>query len=311
MDPIPDNPRVLVVGAGALGLYYGGRMRQVGLDVAFLARSGAGKLRSEGLHVSVEGGPEFILQDVPIYTDAEDCPPVDVVVLAVKATANPDLAPILGKLDTGSNRYVTLQNGLGNVEFLAQIVGPERVFATLCFVCVNRVAPNAVENYLPGSVAVGAFVEGENPDTAKIARLFELAGIETRVTDHLAEALWRKLVWNVPFNGLAIAAGGIETDAILADPALEALTRDLMSEIIAAAAAHGVELQESFIEKQVGVTRKMGAYKPSSLIDFRAGRAVEVEPIWGEPLRRAREKGLVLPRLETLYRLLLALTRQN
>ena len=130
--------------------------------------------------------------------------------------------------------------------------------------------------------------------------------MKTRVVNKLTEARWQKLIWNVPFNGLAIAGGGLTTDRILGDPALAAQVRPLMDEIAAAARHFGHEIPESFIQSQIAITPGMGAYRPSSLVDFLAGREVEVEAIWGEPLRRAQAAGLAMPRLAALYQTLCA-----
>ena len=138
--------------------------------------------------------------------------------------------------------------------------------------------------------------------------MFERAGVKCSTGDNLAELRWKKLVWNVPFNGLALAAGGITTDLILASPEMETLVRALMTEIIEAAAKLGYIVPPSFIEKQISSTRPMGPYRPSSLIDYLDGREVEVESIWGEPLRRAQKAGASVPRLEMLYALLKRLT---
>jgi 2-dehydropantoate 2-reductase len=111
-------------------------------------------------------------------------------------------------------------------------------------------------------------------------------------------------VWNIPFNGLAILGGGISTDRILADPSLHALTRALMREVIAVSNTLGHALPESFVEHQIEATKTMGAYRPSSMIDFISGGDVEVEAIWGEPWRRAHAAGVAAGRLETVYQLI-------
>jgi 2-dehydropantoate 2-reductase len=105
----------------------------------------------------------------------------------------------------------------------------------------------------------------------------------------------------VPFNGLTIAAGGVTTDVVLARTELFARAWALMREVRAGAAAVGVEISENFLQRQIDVTYPMGAYRPSSLIDYLAGREVEIEAIWGEPLRRARAAGVALPHLAELY----------
>ena len=118
---------------------------------------------------------------------------------------------------------------------------------------------------------------------------------------------WRKLVWNIPFNGLSVAAGGIDTAAILADDGLRQLALDLMDETIAIANACGHNLPTALALEQMKQTRMMGNFKPSTLIDYLAGRPLEIEPIWGETLRRGQAKGVEAPQLARLYRDLTAL----
>ena len=118
---------------------------------------------------------------------------------------------------------------------------------------------------------------------------------------------WRKLVWNIPFNGLSIAAGGSTTRDILQDDSLRLSALGLMDEIIVAAWVCGNGLPENVALEQMKRTETIGAYKPSILLDFEAGRALEVETIWGEPVRRAQVAGATMPRLEQLYAVLKSL----
>ena len=141
-----------------------------------------------------------------------------------------------------------------------------------------------------------------------LIRCFEHAGIKLKRTESLDEALWRKLCWNIPFNGLSIASGGITTDIILNTPNLRTIARELMLEIQAGAKAHRIEIEDSFLNKQFSLTQSMGPYKPSSLIDFLSQKAVEVDSIWGEPLRRAEKMGVQMPELKKLHSQLLRLT---
>jgi 2-dehydropantoate 2-reductase len=182
----------------------------------------------------------------------------------------------------------------------------------LCFVCINRVAPGVIEKYIPGSIRLGEMHGPARDRTRDLAARFSRAGLDCQAVDSLPEILWRKLVWNIPFNGLTIAAGGVTTDIVLARPPLLELTRQLMREVQAGAAAHGIAIPDAFLQKQIDVTLPMGSYKPSSLVDYLAGREIEVEAIWGEPARRSRAAGAPLPRLETLHLLLggLAQARQ-
>jgi 2-dehydropantoate 2-reductase len=122
--------------------------------------------------------------------------------------------------------------------------------------------------------------------------------------ENLITERWRKLVWNIPFNGLSIAAGKVTVADILADEPLHQLTRHMMEEVIGAAKKAGHEIPLSFIEEQIQRSLLMGRYKPSSLIDYTDRREVEVDSIWGEPYRQGNRAGAEVGRMETLYCLL-------
>jgi 2-dehydropantoate 2-reductase len=171
-----------------------------------------------------------------------------------------------------------------------------------------REAPGEIRIFTPGYVTLSEYGRPVSERVRRLVTLFQRAGVKCEAVENLAEARWRKLVWNIPFNGLTIAAGGVPTDRILATPELEREARALIDEVIAAAAKFGHVIPADFIEQQFAHTRRMGAYQPSSLVDYLTGREVEVEAIWGEPLRRAQVAGATLPHLEKLYTRLKQLT---
>lgn len=290
---------VAIVGSGALGLYYGGRMALAGHDVRFLARGDLAALRAEGATISWPG-QKHVLRPVRAAATPEEIGPVDLVVIALKATANAELPRLLPPLLGPGTTVVNLQNGLGVDEPVAEIAGAARTLGALCFVCVNRLAPGVAECTLPGYVSLGEFAGGPTARAEAAAEVFRSAGVKTQIAPSLLGARWHKLVWNVPFNGLSVAAGGLTTDLILADAALEARVWALMGEVRAIARAEGVEIADEFVRDQVEKTRPMGPYRPSTLLDWRAGRPLELEPIWGEPLRRARRHGVDTPELARL-----------
>jgi 2-dehydropantoate 2-reductase len=307
-----QNPRVAIVGAGAIGLYYGARLARAGADVRFLVRGDYDALRERNRISVREKGGEWEIAPVRVENAAAAIGPVDLVLIGLKATANQALPQLLPPLVGPETAVVTLQNGLGHEEQLATWVGAERTLGALCFIGMNRVGPGQLHGFhSPGSMTLGEFGRPAGNRTRAIAGLFQNAGVKCLAVDDLHAARWRKLVWNVPFNGLTIAAGGVPTDVICADPALLREARALMGEVARAAAGFGVTIPESFIETQLDVTPPMGPYRPSSLIDYLAGREVEVEPIWGEPVRRAESVGVAVPRMALLYALLRRLTLQR
>ncbi|PTY06322.1 2-dehydropantoate 2-reductase [Opitutaceae bacterium EW11] len=299
--------KIGIVGAGAIGGYYGALLARAGYDVHFLVRSDLAAVREHGLSVK-RPNDEFRLYPVRAHATAEEMGPCDLVVIALKATGNDALNRILPPLLHERTALLTLENGLGSDEFLADRFGAERVIGGLCFICVNRTAPGAIWCMQPGSLSLAEFGRPVGDRLKELAAMFTRAGVKCSVSDDLADVRWKKLVWNVPFNGLSIAAGGITTDRILAQSDLEGEVRALMREIIDAAAKLGHAIPLSFIDRQIDATRPMGPYKPSSLIDFLARKEVEVEAIWGEPLRRAEAAGASMPRLRMLYALLRSLT---
>lgn len=198
------------------------------------------------------------------------------------------------------------------------------------FVCLNRLAPGVIHHIDHGLVIVGEFQRPPQDRTFALADLFRQAGIPCEVAANLAQAHWEKLTWNIPFNGLGVAgaagfeavasgqlssahnparAGTLTTDKLLEDPRWSKLLRELMLEVIAAARGLGFKLPDSLADKQIERTRTMGAYKPSTLIDFERGQPLELQSLFLEPLRQARSAGVAVPRLEALCRVLQPLER--
>lgn len=300
--------RIAILGAGAIGLFYGARLALSGQDVHFLVRSELEAVRSRGITLQSKEGSET-LSPVQVHSTAESIGPADLVFVTLKATANDQLAQLLPPLLGPQTAVVTLQNGLGNEEVLARWVDRGQILGGLCFIACMRVAPGVVNCLHRGSITLGEYDRPASNRTRHVAALLEQAGVPCRCVDSLAEARWRKLVWNIPFNGLSVAAGGITTDVICADPDLAAEVRALMEEVRTAAHALGYDVPAAFAQKQFDVTPPMGPYQPSSLVDFKAGRPLEVEAIWGEPLRRAAAAGVATPRLALLHALLRRLTK--
>ena len=295
---------IAIVGSGALGIYYGGRLARSGRDVRFLARGDLERLREHGLALSY-GGERHEVKSVRAAAAPEEIGPVDLVVVSLKSIANGELARLLPPLLGQGTAVVNLQNGLGVDEAVAEVAGAERALGALCFVAVNRVAPGEVVCSEQGYIELGEFGRTADARTQAVAEVFSAAGVKLRVRDSLLAARWHKLVWNVPFNGLTVALGGVTSDETLRDPANEARVRALMGEVQAIARAEGVAIVDDFLANQIELTKGM-RYKPSTMLDWQAGRPLELEPIWGEPLRRARRLGVPTPELERLHAELLA-----
>lgn len=295
--------RIAVVGSGAIGTYYGAKLAHAGSDLHFLMRGNLGDVRRDGIFVRGEG-ENFRVAKINCYNSTKEIGACDLVIVAIKATSNADLVDLIPPLLHDRTMLLTLQNGLGNDEFLADHFGAERVLGGLCFIALHRVSRTEIERYAYGHIVLGEFGRASQPRTHEVAAEFNRASVQCTVTDDLALERWRKLIWNIPFNGLSILAGGIDTAAVIGDKDLRQVTLALMDEVIIAANKCGHALPGDAWGEHMKRTETMGAYKPSTLLDWEAGRPLEIEPIWGEPSRRAVAAGGQMPRTEMIYALL-------
>lgn len=313
--------KIAIVGCGALGSFYGAKLCRDGQEVHFLLRSDYEAVRRRGVFIQSFQG-DFHVNPKCARTP-EQIGVCDLVIIGLKATANDQFAKLLPALVGEHTAILTLQNGLGNEEALAKIFPKKQILGGLCFVCLNRIKPGVIEHTAHGRVVIGEFCGWPEPRTHDIAGIIRHSGVPCEVSDNIARTHWEKLVWNIPFNGLGVAsAAGLEavmsgelppgvalqpcltTDKLLSDTRWEQLARELMREVIAGAMALGLKIRPDAEEINVSRTREMGAYRPSTLIDFERGQALELDALFREPLRQAERAGVNAPRLRNLCRVL-------
>jgi len=323
MNSAPEQRRrIAVVGCGALGSYYGAKLCRDAQDVHFLLRSDFDTVRRNG--VTIRSRDDDFNVRPNCARRPQEIGPCELVLIGLKSTANHRFGELLPPLVHEHTAVLTLQNGLGNEEALAELFPPEQILGGLCFVCLNRTEPGVVEHMDHGRIVLGEFRRRPQPRTQDLAAMFQHAGVPCKVADNLAQAHWEKLIWNVPFNGLGVASvtgldallGGplgptpigpcLTTDRLLADPAWEALVLELMLEIIHAAQALGFAVPEKLAQVNIDRTRTMGAYKASTVVDYERGQPIELRALFLEPLRQAQQAGVATPRLAALARVLQA-----
>jgi 2-dehydropantoate 2-reductase len=311
MDWSEENrkPLIGVIGAGAVGAYYGARLAHARQDVHFLMRSDAPLVRERGLRIeSYQGDFAIPPGQIHVYDDPAKMPKADLVLVALKATSNHLLPALVSPLVKDDTVLVTMQNGLGNEEDLADLFGAERVMGGMAFICNNRVSPGVIRHLSEGWVRLGEFNGRPQPRTHRICRMFEAAGVECRVIEDLRHGRWEKILWNLPFNGLGALMLATTDKLIATAEGLEMVTA-LMREAMAIAGSLGLNWPERWIPDKIAMTRRMGAYKTSMQIDRERSRPLEIEAIVGRPLKVARERGVPSPRIEMLYRMLTLLWR--
>ncbi|MDR1799524.1 MAG: 2-dehydropantoate 2-reductase [Bifidobacteriaceae bacterium] len=279
---------IAVIGTGAIGGYYGARLARAGHRVHFWSRTEHAYLRDHGLTVDSYLG-DFSVAKPLAYAQIADLPACDIVLVTIKATANQAVFPALAPVIKPGTAVVLMQNGFGNEPLLAKLYPQARIYAGLCFICTFRDGPGRVRHTDYGLVSLASQV----PDAARLADLaavFMGAGIETKTVGQVLEARLRKLIWNVPFNGLTVVLDATTAD-LAASPSIQVLAHAMMEELIEAAAAAGVTIEASFADEMLATLDTMGPYNSSMRLDYLAGRPLEIEAMYWNVIHFAAQHG--------------------
>ncbi len=295
--------RIAILGAGAIGSYYGARLAEAGHEVCFIMRSACETVKERGLSItSVDG--DVRLPRVHAVRKPAECGPADLVVVAWKTCCNDLFPAALPPLLHEGTRVLTLQNGMGNVELIGRVAPENCVYMGLCFVCCMVKEPGCITHLEGGDIQFAPLTPTEEGlrGAQELAELFSRAKIRTSAFKFTEQVLWSKLTWNIPFNGLCLAHGGINVVELFAMPGQQERARGIIDEVCLTAKMRGYPTPEGIADKQMYRTAHMGPFVPSSAVDYNLGRPVEYEAIWGEPLRRAKEVNAPVPLWEELCR---------
>jgi 2-dehydropantoate 2-reductase len=282
---------IAVIGTGGIGGYYGARLAHGGHRVHFLLHTEYEHVRAHGLVVDSHLG-DFSLDHPLVYAQIDEMPPCDLVCIAVKATANETVFPQIAPLLKEGTEILLLQNGFGYEQVLQALYPDRRIFGGMCFICSFRDGPGVIRHTAYGKVSLAALdkADAESGRLHAIEQVFRGAGVETEVLPDLALARWRKLVWNIPYNGLCVIRD-CKTDTLAHDPSMRDAVRAIMEEILEAAGACGNPVEASFVDEMMLSTDRMPPYEPSMRLDFLAHRPLEIRAIYGNAIDAAAAHG--------------------
>ncbi|MGB5974685.1 MAG: 2-dehydropantoate 2-reductase, partial [Nodosilinea sp.] len=240
--------RYAIVGTGAVGGYYGACLQRGGAEVHFLLRSDYDHVVQHGLVIESVAG-DFALPQVQAHSNGITMPPVDVVIIALKTTANSRLPELLGPILGPNTAILTLQNGFGIEEELAgwsEAEANRTILGGLCIICSNKVGPGTIRHLDYGSLLLGQHSSdrqpaGISPLLKAIEQDFRAGQVEVELVQDLRLARWRKLMWNIPFNGLSVVMNATTTE-MMGDPNIRQLAEQLMMEVLKAARQDGESL---------------------------------------------------------------------
>ncbi|MBR1548490.1 MAG: 2-dehydropantoate 2-reductase [Prevotella sp.] len=286
-----------VIGTGAIGGFYGGRLAQAGRTVRFLLHTDYEHVRNHGLRVDSCDG-DILLPRVEAYSNTEGMPHSDVVIVGLKSTNNHLLPSMLRPIISANTIVLLIQNGIGLEADLQQALPHLHIVAGLAFICSSKIGPGHISHQCYGSINLGNY-SCPNDGFSRLLADMQDAGIQAAEVPYL-EARWRKAVWNMPFNGMTVALN-TSTDRLLKNPATRQLIYDQMMEVIGAANALGVDaLSSDFADKMMRMTDEMTPYSPSMKLDFDYHRPMEIGYLYSRPIAEALKVGFQMPRLAML-----------
>ncbi|MDX1564685.1 MAG: 2-dehydropantoate 2-reductase, partial [Phycisphaeraceae bacterium] len=226
-----------ILGTGAVGGYYGAALHHAGHPVHFLLHRDFDHVRRHGLKVEARSG-DLSIADPSVFADAADLPACDVVMVCLKTTHNHLLPSLLSRAVRDGATVLMMQNGLGN-ERTADEAAPQAgpILGGLAFLCSNKVGPGHIRQLDYGQVRLGQYrpdggAAGLTDPMRAVGEDLQSAGIPVALEEDLTTARWKKLIWNIPYNGLCTLMGAT-TDRLMHVGSTRQLCRDLMEEALA------------------------------------------------------------------------------
>jgi 2-dehydropantoate 2-reductase len=292
--------KVLIVGAGAIGGYFGACLCRAGLDVTFMVRPHIyDRISKKGLSIKSHLG-NFIVHPKVIQHSSE-MPSVDLIILAVKCY---DLASVMGEIaplvETGAT-IMTLQNGVDSEEhILSAFHGKNCLVAGVAYITARLAEPGVIEHFRRGTISMGELSGEKSQRAEKIYEIISRAGIPCHLTSQIRKEKWEKLCWNATFNPLSVILDH-PISIVLQSGCLLEMVRQAIREIIAVAAPNGIVLHPDIIEDTISASHALGDYYTSMYEDYKSGKPTEIEHFNGDIIRRAEKFGIAAPTHKDLY----------
>lgn len=299
--------RISVIGTGGVGGYYGMMMANAGHEVHFLLRSDYDYVKKFGLRLHSSVHQNISIPKVNAYREASEMPETDIIFVSLKTTMNRDILPaILNQLETSQSLVVLIQNGLGMEEELSKRLPFLQIAGGVALIGSHKSKNGVINHQDYGSLDIGNYNVRE-PKRLEIL-VDQLRGAEISSDNGVLDVLrWKKLVWNLAFNGLSVVLNKT-TDQIIANKNYLDRCQVIMKEVISAAHACDIAIPIDFDSQMIEFTKKMRPYTPSMKHDFDNGKPLELEYLYENPLKRSYENGYEMSETKALYQELRGLT---
>jgi 2-dehydropantoate 2-reductase len=279
--------QVAVIGAGAVGCYYGGLLLRAGHDVTFVGRQPhVDAINAHGLLLDTKTFKGHL--PARAATDATALPSPDLVLVCVKSTDTEHAGRALAGRLRPETSVLSLQNGVDNAQRLQSVTG-HAVISAVVYVGSEMAGPGHIRHHGGGDLAIGASAVSET-----LAQALEAAGIHTTISDDIEVTLWSKLVINCAFNALSAVADISYGPMLEVKGTKEVVTR-AVQEAIAVAQACSVVLPDDLLANILNVPTMMPQQKSSTAQDLARGKPSEIDFLNGHVVRKGAELGIPTP----------------
>lgn len=296
-----SGPSMLIVGAGAVGAFFGSALGRQGARISVVCRSDYEAVSHQGYDIRSPLLGNHRFKPAAVLRDVAEATPPDYLILTVKVLRGMDRATLIRPAVGLHTVIVLIENGIDIEDEIAAAFPDNELLSALAFVAVSRTGSGQIHHQSSGSLNMGRYPAGITPAAEKIAALFEASGVGCKLTENVVGARWQKAVWNATFNPISIMGGVLDTATMLKTPEDRAFVRKAMDEVCAVSAAAGHPQPPKLPEQMITHTHNMPAYKTSMALDYENRRPMEIEAILGNTVRAGRKHGVAMPALESIY----------
>ena len=295
--------KIAVVGAGAMGSLFGGLLTESGADVWLLDiwAEHVKAINENGLNIERED--KFRSVSVKATTDPNRIGISDLVIIFVKSTNTSQAAKTAKFLMDDSSLILTLQNGMGNADTIAEVIEPTRIIAGTTSHGATMLGPGSIRHAGIGPTTIGMWADGGKDKALYIAKFLTEAGIKTEAVDDIQSVIWNKLLVNVGINAIT-ALTGIKNGQLLDLSATQDISRAAVEEAMELARAQGVMIREDSVGHVFEIAKATSPNRSSMGQDVDNKRLTEIEAINGFVVREASKIGLKVPVNKTLTALI-------
>ncbi len=303
--------KIAVIGAGAMGSIFGGLLKEAGEDVTFvdIYKEHMDKVAKDGLSIELPNGESKTIRGIKTATSTEGLPKMDLIIIFVKSTVTEEAAKEAKALVKEDTLFLTLQNGLGNGEKIAEVVGEEKVLLGVTTCGGTFLGPGKVRFAGKGDTYIGGLKVGEER-VKPVVEAFNKAGLPTYYRSDVIGLVWDKLFVNVAINPVT-AITGLKNGELLSYEETKALMKGLVYEAVKVAEKRGVKRDpEEVYQHALKVAEKTAKNISSMLQDIMKKRKTEIETINGKIVEYGKETGVSTPYNEVITYLVKTLEKK-